>query len=314
LQTISVAICTWNRERLLAGTLESLCRVRPLEKLTFEVVVILNNCTDHSRDVVDQFRTRLPIVCETEPRSGLSHARNKAIDVASGDVIIWIDDDVRVEPDWLRAYESAFLQWPQASIFGGAILPEFEGQTPAWLSEAWHLCDSAFAARRLPEANAPILPEDNYPPYGANFAVRTAAQRRFRYDGRLGARPGGLVMTGEETELIRAIFADGGAGRWVRSAVVRHVMPPERQTVRSIRAYYEGCGYLAERRSHRTDFKPSFINRLRDSCTVIASDARFRWLRAFAHPTRWVPSLVAAATARGTWIARYRTTDEERTG
>jgi glycosyltransferase involved in cell wall biosynthesis len=303
---ISVAICTWNRERLLTGTLESLCRARPLEKLALEVVVILNNCTDHSGDVVDRFRTRLPIVCEAEPRPGLSHARNKAIDVASGDVIVWIDDDVRVEPDWLRGYESAFLQWPQASIFGGAILPEFEGRTPAWLSEAWHLCDSVFAARRVPEADAPILPDDKYPPYGANFAVRTAVQRRFRYDGRLGARPGGLVMTGEETEVIRAIFGDGGTGRWVRSAVVHHVMPPERQTIHAIRAYYERCGYLAEKRFHRTGFRPSFIDRLRDSGMVIGSDARFRWLRAFARPTRWVPALVAAATARGRWIALYR--------
>jgi len=38
---------------------------------------------------------------------------------------------------------------------------------------------------------------------------------------------------------------------------------------------------------------------------VIASETRFRWLKAFAGPTQWVPALVSAATARGKWIGRY---------
>ena len=81
---ISIVICTWNRERLLESALESLCRAYPPERMKWEVVVILNNCTDGSQGIVDQFSNRLPIVCELEPRPGLSHARNRGIDVASG--------------------------------------------------------------------------------------------------------------------------------------------------------------------------------------------------------------------------------------
>ena len=95
-RTISVAICTRNRERLLAGALESLCHVRPPEQMAWQVVIILNDCTDRSSEVVDQFRSRLPIVSDVEPRPGLSRARNRAIDIATGEAIIWIDDDVSV--------------------------------------------------------------------------------------------------------------------------------------------------------------------------------------------------------------------------
>jgi glycosyltransferase involved in cell wall biosynthesis len=293
----------------LAGALESLCRVRPPQQLTWQVVIILNDCTDRSSDVVDQFRSRLPIVSDVEPWPGLSRARNRAIDIAAGDVMIWIDDDVRVEPDWLCSYESSFLRWPQVSLFGGPIVPEFEGDPPPWLTQSWQLCDSAFAARRVPQPDAPIRPDDNYPPYGANFAVRMPAQRRYRYDVQLGAQPGRIIMTGEETEVIRAIFRDGGSGRWVHSAVVHHVMPKERQTIGYIRAYYESCGWLSERASAPVDVRPNVNKRLRDRSSVLTSELRFRCLRVFAPPRRWMPALVEAATARGRWLGRYRPDD-----
>jgi glycosyltransferase involved in cell wall biosynthesis len=302
---ISVAICTRNRARLLQGTLESLCRARPLRRLGWEVVVVLNDCSDRSPDVVEGFTGRLPIVGVVEAQAGLSRARNKAIDQATGDVIVWIDDDVRVEPDWLSSYEDAFLRWPDASLFGGPIVPEFEGTPPAWLEQALRLYGSAFAERRAPAPDAPIRIEDDYPPYGANFAVRMPVQRRFRYDVRLGARPGRMVMLGEETQVIDAILAAGGSGRWVHSAVVRHIMPAERQTTGYLRSYFQGSGWLKERRA-QPEFRPNLLGRARDLCAVAAAELRYRALRAVASPQRWIPALVDAAAEQGRWKARYR--------
>ncbi len=314
MKKISVAICTFNRARLLEGALDSLFRARRLEQLDWEVIVVLNNCTDESRDVVERSRDRLPMVCVVEPRPGLSHARNRAIDSAVGDVVIWIDDDVRVDAGWLRAYERAFLRWPDASVFGGAILPKFEGTPPAWLIQAWRLCDSAFAARRVPDSDAAIVSADDYIPYGANFAVRMPVQRQFRYDIRLGPRPGRWIINGEETEVIRAILAGGGTGRWVRAAVVEHVMPEERQTIQYVRKYYESCGRLSELGACGEGSRPSRADNVRDRCIVIASEMRFRLLKAVAGPQQWVPALVHSATAHGRWIGRYHRDSEVRLG
>ena len=245
-------ICSWNRRRLLQNALESLCRVHPLKRMTWQLVIVLNNCTDDSQAIVEQFKDRLPIVCSTEPRPGLSYARNRAIELVSGDLVIWIDDDVRVSREWLRGYEQAFLRWPDASLFGGPILPEFEGQPPVWLANNWELCGSAFAARRVPEEDSPIALD--YLPYGANFAVRTCVQRQFLFDVRLGRRPGVGWFGEEEIEVLRAIFASGGTGRWVRSAIVHHVMPQERQTIAYLRAYYEANGRMSGLRSRRYKF------------------------------------------------------------
>jgi hypothetical protein len=135
------------------------------------------------------------------------------------------------------------------------------------------------------------------------------AQRRFRYDIRLGAQPGRFVMTGEETEVIRAIFRNAGTGRWVHSALVHHVMPPERQTIAYIKKYYESCGWLAEQRDASGNVSASISRLLYDQSSVLAAELRFRLLRTFARPKRWMPALVNAATARGRWLARYQPDD-----
>ncbi|HLH95377.1 MAG TPA: glycosyltransferase family A protein [Xanthobacteraceae bacterium] len=308
-EKISVIICSWNRERLLRNTLESLCRLHPLKKLNWEVIVVLNDCTDGSRAVVEQFRGRLPIMSETEARPGLSHARNKGIEVASGGVLVWIDDDVRAAPEWLCAYETAFLQYADVSLFGGPILPEFEGGAPAWLQRSWHLCDSAFAARRVPDTDREITVADQYPPYGANFALRASVQRQFRYDIRLGARPGKWKISGEETDVIQSLLASGHSGRWVRTAIVHHVLPRERQSVAYVRGYYESAGRQAELKASHTGSEPCLADRLNDLGEVMRLQAGYRMLRIFSGSTQWVPALVRASLARGRWIGRYRPHD-----
>jgi glycosyltransferase involved in cell wall biosynthesis len=308
---ISVAICSWNRERLLRGTLASLAAAAPPRSLTWELLVILNNCDDNSLAVVDAFRERLPIVCEVEPWPGHSHARNRAVDIASGDFIVWTDDDVHVDRDWLCAYEDAFLRWPEASVFGGPIHPLFEGGIPSWLEKGLHFCDSAFATRSVPQGEAPIVLKGDDLPFGANFALRTSDQRRFRYDSRLGRRPGRWIVGGEELDVIRAILASGGTGRWVPRAVVRHVIPPERQTIRYLRSYFVGHGYVLAQTSSAGARHRRVRESLRDLGAVLSSEAKYRWLRATADPARWVPALVTAAIARGRWAYRSAGSSED---
>src|ERR1700694_4507645 len=95
---ITIAICTWNRAPSLRTTLESIAAASPPRESTFEIVVINNNCTDATDQIAGEFAARLLVRVHHEEKAGLSHARNKAIDAASGEYIIWIDDDVTVRP------------------------------------------------------------------------------------------------------------------------------------------------------------------------------------------------------------------------
>src|SRR6266702_3280450 len=108
---ITVAICTFNRAESLRRTLESLVAIQVTSDLTWEIVIVNNNSTDHTDDVISEYIGRLPVRREFEPRSGKSNALNRAIDVAKGDYIAWIDDDVLVDAGLLTAYMDAFRRW-----------------------------------------------------------------------------------------------------------------------------------------------------------------------------------------------------------
>src|SRR4051812_4932182 len=109
---VTVAICTWNRSALLDRTLTSMRHLVIPEGVEWEILVVNNNCTDDTDDVLSRHFAGLPLRRVFEPRQGLSNARNAAIDVAAGELICWTDDDVLVDPGWLSAYVEAASRWP----------------------------------------------------------------------------------------------------------------------------------------------------------------------------------------------------------
>ncbi|MGA7867880.1 MAG: glycosyltransferase, partial [Stellaceae bacterium] len=94
---ITIAICTFNRAEALSQTLESLMVMSVPNDISWEVLIVNNNSTDHTDDVISEYVGRLPVRRELEPQAGKSNALNRAIDVAKGDYIVWIDDDVLVD-------------------------------------------------------------------------------------------------------------------------------------------------------------------------------------------------------------------------
>jgi glycosyltransferase involved in cell wall biosynthesis len=245
---LTVAICTWNRCALLAPTLERLRQVRIPAGVEWECVIVNNNCTDQTDAVIARFAEQLPIHRVFQPVQGLSNARNAAIDAASGDYIIWTDDDVLVDAGWLEAYVDGFRRWPEASVFGGPVKPWFEGSPPQWLVARWRELAGAYAVRDLGNAFIAFDYKTGRVPYGANFAIRSREQRAHRYDPRLGLN-GGQVVLGEETAVVRAILDGGGSGWWLPGAEVEHWLPQTRQTVTYLRDHYRGVGRMRNRLS-----------------------------------------------------------------
>ena len=99
-------------------------------------MIVNNGCTDHTDVVIESFADRLPIRRELEPQRGHASVRNRAVDAAKGDYIVWTDDDVVVDSGWLAAYVEAFRRWPEAVVFGGPVIPRYESPTPKWFTES----------------------------------------------------------------------------------------------------------------------------------------------------------------------------------
>ncbi|MGH7045238.1 MAG: glycosyltransferase [Stellaceae bacterium] len=217
---LTVLIATHNGTDTLGRTLERFCAlVSPPGG--WKLLVVNNASTDRTEELVLSFRDRLPLGYLVEPRLGKPHALNTGLDHVSGDLVVFADDDVLPDPDWLVAWRSAVARYPECSIFGGAIEPLYERDPPQWLSRVQR-GESILFSRTEPAPEGPI-PPDGRNVYGPNMAIRTTLlDGGSRYDERFFCGPSGLM--GEETEFVRRLVNRGGQPCFVPNARVRHIV------------------------------------------------------------------------------------------
>ena len=234
---VTVAICTHDRAASLATTLETLVDQAGVES-PWELLLVANACSDATSDVAQGFQDRLPLRLVHEPTRGLSHARNRALAEARGDLLIFTDDDVRHDPGWLRSYVEAAGRYPDAEYFAGRILSDWGGPPPRWFrAETAHWFDGVLVGLDLGEGSRPMVDTDPLP-IGASFALRRALFERnggFRTD--LGVR-GTENGRGEETEYLLRARRAGADGAYVGAALCRH--PVDRARFRLTRLYRHG--------------------------------------------------------------------------
>jgi len=186
--SVSVVVCAYTIDRWdqLVLAMDSLSAQTP----SHETILVV----DHNDELLERARSRWPdsIVLPNTARRGLSGGRNTALEVATGDVVAFLDDDAAAEPGWLEALVRPFCDAEVVAV-GGSASPIWPGQAPAVLpEELWWIVGCSY--RGLPEAG----PIRNV--MGCSMAFRREpllAIGGFNPDtGRVGALPIGC----EETE------------------------------------------------------------------------------------------------------------------
>jgi glycosyltransferase involved in cell wall biosynthesis len=242
---ITVAICTWNRAELLDLTLSKMTELSVPPGADWEIVIVDNNSFDGTPEIVAKYLTVLPIRSFLEKKQGHTWARNRAVSAATGELIIWTDDDVLVDKDWLKAYYEAAQAWPEAAFFGGRIDPLFEVDPPRWINDNLSLVTGPFALCFV-EGPMRKIGEKEYL-IGANMAFRRKVFEGMAFNVELG-RIGEYLISGDETELVSRLQSRGQFGVWVPLARVRHQVSQKRMTKRYIWDWSLGLGLTEVRR------------------------------------------------------------------
>src|SRR6266704_1102665 len=112
---ISVVVCTFNGSRTIRDCLEGIGKLR---YPNYETIVVDDGSTDGAGDIAAEYDVRL---IRTE-NQGLSVARNLGWQSATGEIVAYIDDDARPDPDWLTYLAAAFLKTDYAGV-GGPNIP-----------------------------------------------------------------------------------------------------------------------------------------------------------------------------------------------
>ena len=223
---ITVIICTYSRCESLAKALDSVASSILPESVKWEVLVVDNNSKDRTLEVIEDYCRRFPgrFRYLFEGRQGKSHALNSGIREAAGGLLAFMDDDVVVEPTWLRSL-AAPLESQEIAGVGGRILPAHEFSPPTWL------------ALKGPYATGTMLAlfdlgdhpgELDEAPFGTNMVFRRSVFDKyggFRTD--MGPCPGS-EMRNEDTEFGRRLLVAGERLWYEPSAVVYHAVPEQR--------------------------------------------------------------------------------------
>ncbi len=286
----TIAICTWNGAARIAKTLNSLVEMKRNPEIEWELVVVDNNSSDATPEVCLDFADRLPIRVVTEKNQGHSFSRNCAIDHAHGDYIIWTDDDVLVDPNWMNAYDLATDNHPDAAFFGGKIIPHFEHKVPQWVNRNWEICVGVFAGRDLGDESFEIDSTTTLP-YGANFVTKREIQNQFRYDPQFGRIAKG-VRGFDEIDVLSRMLQAGHTGRWVPQSTLRHWIPESRTTLKYVSDFYYGQGETWIQRGVSTRTEKEIRLRL------IVLRLQY-WLQKLTFSQKWLPIVTEISNLKG---------------
>jgi len=226
---ISVVICTRNRAVPLREALahyQTLLTSRP-----YELVIVDNGSTDHTQEVIQSVQANgLPIQTTICAQPGLGRAREHGRQFATGDYLIFTDDDCYPDPGFIDAYHQVFADNPHVGFFGGRIL-------------LWDESDARVTIDYRTESVS-------YPPetlarpgdfQGANIAIRRDVLNAIGgFDVNMGA---GTPYPCEDIDLIARALMHGYAGLFHPAPVIFHHHRRKEEHVPALRlSYAKGRG------------------------------------------------------------------------
>lgn len=256
---LSVIICTYNRDKYIYNVLKSLAE-NTLPNEAYEIVLVNNNCSDDTESECQRFCHDYPGVhfhSVTETNQGLSYARNRGIKEAHGDLLVYVDDDALVNPEYLQTYADFFASHPEAEAAGGPIIPKYETEEPTWMS---HYIKMLLTGYKYNGDTVKEFALNDYPG-GGNAAYRASVFEQVGpFNVELG-RKGDSLEASEEKDIFQKMRALGMKIYYLPTAILYHLIPEKKLS----NDYFNRLTYSIGRSERRRTLKISktqYIKRL----------------------------------------------------
>ena len=291
--SLLVILCTHDRSRLLDRALFWLNEAHRPDGLDIKLLVVANACTDDTLAVLGRYSRQgeqnLPISWVEEHRLGKSHALNTAIQLVDTDITVFVDDDHRVAADFFVAINNAVQDYPDAGLFCGRIVPDWDGKEPGWVHD-----DGPYRIYPLPVPNFDMGKEpceitaSGRIPGGGNLFMRSVIFNAVdSFDVALGPRGRGLEGS-EDTDFVLRLLAHDIRGQYLPDVVQFHYVDNERLKL----GYILGKSYQRSRSITRVKatsaripaylWKKVALYLLKAGCSLKLSRSRFYLVRLMA--------------------------------
>lgn len=257
---LSIVICTFNRGRIIKKLIKNFDVIVTLpDEFEYELIFVDNNSTDNTKEIIFdalQNKRNYSLRYVFEENSGLSNARNKGIQEAKYDKILFLDDDIEPDKNLLNALGCSFIKNPYLHCFAIRIYNHLQN-LPSWyrLSGRFQMLNRG----RYDLGNESRFLTDNDPlPIGSGMIITKQVfndvgffDPRFGYDLKKS-----IYIPGEETELFMKIKNHGYQIYYIHDAIINHYPETEKFDLGSLCKTYMGIGYWygsADARKSKTE-------------------------------------------------------------
>lgn len=242
---LSIIICSYNRAqalKLVFNDLESQIK----NQNDIEIILVDNNSKDGTKTLPDLY-PKLKIKYILESNQGLSFARNSGIKAAQGDLIAFIDDDIRLDDNWLEEIYKLAINTKSEDLvaYGARVIPQWQSTLPKWLKleGKYAITQSVFPGHDYGEEIK------TYPftykafnvqnPLGACIIFSKKIFDKFGYFREdLGVGVGGGFYLHEDTEFMRYLANHQVVIKYLPQIIVYHPVPESRMSKQYIREWY----------------------------------------------------------------------------
>ena len=235
---VTVCICTFRRPDLLRHLLNELPHQKTEGSFTYSVVVADNDREQTARPVVSEFavRSSIPVTYCVEPRRNIALVRNKALALATGDFIAFIDDDEYPSPTWLyELFQTCTGNGADGAV--GPVTPYFATEPPDWATQG------KFFEKPTRKTGSSI----SY----SEMRTSNVLIRRNILDGSTAPFRAEFGTGNEDTDFFLRMRDKGRVFVSCAEAVVYEMVPPTRCT----------RGYLMRRALHRGNNSVKYLDR-----------------------------------------------------
>ncbi len=233
---LSIIIPTRNRAQIVQKLLVSMKDLVELDRIQPQIIVGDNNSQDETWELLHSIAQSfpLPLVLVQVQKRGKSAVMNEAVRMARGEVLVFLDDDVVVQANWLCAVER-FFEETEYQAGQGVI------RIQAPRAENLEINTLINRYRTIPNIDFGSAIKHSHSLNGANFAVaRRALEKVGPFDERLGP---GASGTSEDVEFARRLRRDGFRIGYMREAVVYHSVDPLRLTEDYFKNHHKKQGH-----------------------------------------------------------------------
>jgi glycosyltransferase involved in cell wall biosynthesis len=234
---ISLVLSTYNNATSLELSLLQLAAQQIVDPNQVEFIIVNNNSSDRTNSVIEHMDFGVfHHQYFTETRQGLSHARNKGVENAQGDYILFTDDDAELSLDWIQNYLNHLKENPVDCVFG-KIEVIWDKPKPWWYDERYK---GYFAV--IDHGNEAFkVTSSRYPFYGKNFCVKkTIINEVGGFDPRLG-RKGNDLTGGEECVIFDYLLKKNGSIWYYPDITVGHRLKDREYTQENIARQHIAC-------------------------------------------------------------------------